>query len=183
MKRALCMPLRALLFTMLTMLTVLAPLVSIASLSACGGAKGGTEKELEALRTEIVKLRNETAMLGDRVGALERPSLKGTGQAAAIRAEDPERPPLEVVRLEPGSPRSPASSSASSPGGQAADEMALLGDAALAMEEEDDDAPRPVLRSAPGGAVIEEKALKGAPPSRTPKALGVARAAKVEVPR
>jgi hypothetical protein len=156
-------------------------LVSLASLSACGGARDGAEKELEALRTELVKLRNETSMLRDRVGVLERPSLNGRGQAAASSAEDPERPPLEVVRLEPGSPRSPAFST----DGQAADEMALLGDAALAMEEEDVDAPRPVLRSAPGGAVIEEKAVKGAPAStsRTPKALGVARSAKVEVPR
>jgi hypothetical protein len=178
MKRALWLPLRELLSG------GLAALVSLASLSACGGAKGGTEKELEALRTEIVKLRNETAMLGERVGALERPSLKskGAGQAASGPEPSSERPPLEVVRLEPGSPRSAGSASASSTGGQA-DETALLGDAALTMEEEDDDAPRPVLRSAPGGAVIEEKALKGAPPPRSPRSIGVARAAKVEVPR
>jgi hypothetical protein len=176
MKRSRCTPLCALVFA----------LASLASLSACGGARDGAEKELEALRTEITKLRTETAMLADRVGALERPSMKkSSSQAAAAAATGPQeassdRPPLEVVRLEPGSPRSSATSSM---GGQEADELALLGDAALG--EEEDDAPRPVLRSVPGGAVLEEKPSKGSPPvaSKVSRAVGPGRSVKAGAPR
>lgn len=164
MKRALGMSLCALCFV---------------SLAACGGARDGAEKELEALRTEIVKLRNETALLADRVGALERPSAKSPGEVAAGGAQDAlsERPPLEVVRLAPGSSQS--SQVTSGEGGQG--ELALLDDAAL--DEEDDEASRPILRSAPGGAVIEEKPRKGAAMSKTPKVLGAARSVKAGVPR
>lgn len=153
---------------------------SLAALPACGGARDGAEKELEALRTEIVKLRNEAALLSDRLGALERPSSKGAGQAVASGAQEAssERPPLEVVRLEPGSPRSQGASAA---GGTDAEEMALLDDAVLG--DDVDDAPRPVLRSVPGGAVIEEKPVKGALPVHAKKSFGAARSANVGVPR
>jgi hypothetical protein len=166
MKRALLSPLCALLFS---------------SLAACGGARDGAAKELEALRTEIVKLRNETAMLADRVGALERPSPKRASHAAAGGAPGKEaasdRPPLEVVRLEPSASRG------SSPGARQ-EELALLGDAAL--DEGDDGEARPVLRSGPGGAVIEDKAPKARASvagSKVPKALGASRPVKGEVPR
>jgi hypothetical protein len=170
MKRALLPPLCALLFA------------SVALLSACGGARDGAGSELEALRTEIAKLRTETAMLADRVGALERPSSNGAAKAsgsdAPAKGSASDRPPLEVVRLEPGSPRSAETSSA---GGE--EELALLRDAAL--DEEDDSEPRPVFRSAPGGAVVEDKAPKGAlsASSKTPRATGPARSPKAEVPR
>ncbi len=172
MKRALLPPLCALLFA------------SVALLSACGGARDSAGSELEALRTEIAKLRTETAMLADRVGALERPSSKGAARAEVseppAKGSASDRPPLEVVRLEPGSPRSAETSSAG-----VEEELALLGYADAAIGEEDDGEPRPVLRSAPGGAVVEDKAPKGAlsASSKAPRATGPARSPKAEVPR
>lgn len=152
---------------------------------ACGGARDVPDRQLEALRAEIVKLRNETAMLADRVGALERPAASSRGaapkDAPETRDESSDRPPLEVVRLEPGAQASPEAAAK-----QAQGERALLGDAAFYDEQEgdDDDAePRLVLRSVAGGGVVEEKAKKAAAPVKGKPALGVQRAAKAEVPR
>jgi hypothetical protein len=101
---------------------------AIAALTAgCGEQKDATDKQLAALRAEIIKVRADTAVLADRLNALElardgfrggaRPQNAATGGAPE---PEPDRPELDVVRLAPES-----------------------------------DGNRPVLRSTAGGVVIE----------------------------
>ena len=110
----------------------------VALVAACGGAHDATEKELGELRSEIVKLRADSAALHERVDALELG--RGAGKAAGAGSASPagaapngDRPALDVVRLTP----EPAE-----------------GDA-------DADGPRTVIKSAGKGAVVEETAGKG----------------------
>lgn len=120
----------------------------LVALPACGGGHDASEKQIDALQTEIVKLRAQTSILAERLDALELAQGKFRGErggpgggdarsraGAAARAEGEgdageDRPPLDVVRLSPDS----------------------QGD------EGDDEGPRPVLRSVGGGGVIEDMA-------------------------
>lgn len=117
-----------------SMRTFLLPCVAL--VAACGGAHDATEKELGELRSEVVKLRADSAALHERVDALEASRAAGRGAASATpagAAPSGDRPNLDVVRLTP----EPAE-----------------GDV-------DADGPRTVIKSAGKGAVVEETAGKG----------------------
>lgn len=158
----------------------------VASLPGCGGERDAAGKQLEALRAEIVKLRAETAILGDRLRVLERApeerrgatgvtsaggaaSAAGGGQGVAASSAEDDRPALEVVRLVPEGPEA---------GGRGAKGSfaAALDDAAALEVEEDDEEPRPLLRSVKGGGVVAEKppaAIAGKWKPRAPAKSGV----------
>lgn len=138
-----------------------APLVIVSgsapALVGCGGARDATDKQIESLQGELVKLRAENAILSERLDAVEiaqgtfRGGAGGSGSAGGSAggsgekdkaraagskgAGGDDRPDLAVVRLTP--------SSSSDPG---------------AEETDGDEGPRPVLRSVSGGGVIEDKA-------------------------
>lgn len=121
-------------------------LVALVALPACGGGHDASEKQLNELRSEIVKLRAQTAVLTERLDAVEiaqgtfRGARAGDKSAGADAPAKPggsagDRPDLTVVKLRPEPPPEPA------PAGEA----------------EPDEGPRTVIRSVGGGAVVEDK--------------------------
>lgn len=117
---------------------------ALVTLPACGGGQDASSMQLDALRAEIVKLRAETAILTERLDAVEiaQGNFRGSKAAsappssgAAPRESANDRPDLTVVKLAPDAPAEPASDDANA-----------------------EDAPRPVIRSVGGGAVIEDRA-------------------------
>jgi hypothetical protein len=122
---------------------------ALIALAACGTAEDATEKQLSQLRSEIVRLRANHAVLVQRLEAIE------ISRAAAAKAEPAQgaapqidRPTLEVVRLGPGAAASPE---------------------AEAVEAEPESGERIVLRSTKGGGVVEERIRDGAPATPTSK--------------
>lgn len=122
--------------------------LSLALLTACAGSHDASEKQLNDLRSEIVKLRAQTAILTERLDAVE--IAQGTFRGAkpgdkSATADAPtktggiagDRPDLTVVKLRPEPPP---------------EQPAAAGDV------EPDEGPRPVIRSVGGGAVVEDKA-------------------------
>ena len=106
-------------------------LVLAAALSVgCGGSRDGTEKQIADLRAELTRVRADTAAMSERLDNLEiaKGRLHTAGASAAGSPAD--RPDLEVVRLTPEAPAGP--------------------------EESDAEGPRTVIRSAGGGAVVED---------------------------
>jgi hypothetical protein len=150
-------------------------------LAGCGGGHDAAEKQVEALRTELVKVRTEAAILGERLDALERSAEKVRSAQAAeeapttgadlAAAAEADRPSLEVVRLAPepqrGRGRGPESGrerelesgrdATAAPLPTARLEEVVT---TLDGEVDDEDEPRPVLRSTKGGGVIEAKPLR-----------------------
>lgn len=105
-------------------------MLGAALLAGCGGSADVTEKQLAEIRSELTRLRADSAAMSERLDNLE--IAKGrlsTGPGAPGPSAD--RPDLEVVRLTP-----------QAPGG--------------AEDEADVDGARTVIRSAGGGAVVED---------------------------
>lgn len=123
--------------------------LAIAALTAgCGAGADATERQLSELRAELARMRAEGAVLSERLDAVER--TRGPRGATAPRrgAGEPDRPALDVVRLDP-----------SARAADAARPSPPLDDDALEPAADDDlaaDAPRPVLRSGRSGEVVAE---------------------------
>jgi hypothetical protein len=102
--------------------------IAMAALTVgCGGEKSATEQQLSALRAEMVRMRADSAILSERLDALEH-AQDGSREKEVRANEDggratpePDRPNLDVVRLAP-----------------------------------DDDKSRPVLRSTAAGLVLDD---------------------------
>ncbi len=112
-------------------------LVAVAALlSGCGGSsKNAVEKRLGDLREEITRLQNSQDRLAERMMAMEIQRQQDTTRASAPAAPAAgprmERPPLKVIRLEPGQP-------AGAPAAPAADEVPAT--------EDDEKGQRPVIK-------------------------------------
>jgi hypothetical protein len=136
--------------------------LAIAALAAgCGGNSDALERQIAGMRSELVKMRAEQAVLTDRLAAIERSGRSPQPRAAGRPSPaGPDRPALEVVRLEPG---------AAPP-----DRPELMVQAVAppgAEPQPDDEGARPLLRSTPDGGVIAvtDPDPRGAPttPQRT----------------
>lgn len=108
--------------------------------SGCAGERDALRKEVEALRQEVGRVRATNETLVARIETLELSRAEQAAKAPARGAaatQDDDRPSLDVVRLAPTAEDKPEVL-------RAVDEMG---------EE-----PRPVLRSAGGGAVVAQNA-------------------------
>lgn len=92
----------------------------------CGGGKDMMEKRLSSLQEEVTRLQNTNDRLAERLQALE---IQGFAAHAAAKSEEkalgPEdtrvvRPPLKVVKVEPGD--SPIREEGAAPEAEAAPE-------------------------------------------------------------
>jgi tol-pal system protein YbgF len=101
----------------------------LVGLTACAGSGDATQKQLEELRADVLKLRADDAAVTERLDALELASGKYRGSAAAPPAASSDRPALDVVKLAP------------------ADDDAGA---------DDESGPRTVLRSTGNGQIVEE---------------------------
>jgi hypothetical protein len=121
-----------------------------AALSGCGGATQDLQKQVDALRSELLKTRADAAALGERLDALELRGAKPAAGASTAPASPPtktaegDRPTLEVVKLGPGG-AAPAPTTAA----------------------DADDGPPAVLRSN-GKTVVQEGGPKAAPGKKPP---------------
>lgn len=106
--------------------------VAAALIAGCGAGHDGTEKQMAELRAELTKLRADSAAMSERLDNLEiaKGSLRSAGAGSPGAPVD--RPDLEVVRLTPDAPGGPT--------------------------ETDAEGARTVIRSAGGGAVVEDSA-------------------------
>lgn len=98
----------------------------------CAAQTGELDKQIAAMRSDLIGLRAENAALAERVDALEIANghLKGYEAPAATAAPAaPDKPDLAVVRLAPDEPK---------------------------HDGADDGGPRVVLRSTGKGGVVEE---------------------------
>jgi tol-pal system protein YbgF len=115
--------------------SIAVPLAALAA--ACGGGGDATQKQLDQLRNEVVKLRADNAALGERLEALELRS-GGSGKKSGAAGED--RPSLDVVKLTPD-------------GGSS--------------DDPDAETARPVVRvTGAGGTITEEKGKGTGVPQR-----------------
>ncbi|UQA59128.1 hypothetical protein [Polyangium aurulentum] len=135
-------------------------LVALAlSLCGCAGERDAMRKEVEALRQEVGRMRAENNILAARVETLELTRTKAAPAAAPPPSREDDRPSLDVVHLAPEAKAAP---------GEVGEDGAP---AAVSGEEED--APRPVLRSMGRGEVVAQtppsKGSKAAVPSRSVK--------------
>jgi len=88
-------------------------LVALSLATGCGGGHDALEKELGELRTEVSRLRAQSAQLSERVDQMDaRARAVGTtapvgaalpAPAPVVSARDGDRPVLDVVRLTPPS--------------------------------------------------------------------------------
>jgi tol-pal system protein YbgF len=98
-------------------------------LAGCAGGNDATQKQLEELRADLLKVRADNAAVTERLDALELASGKYRGSASAVpSAASSDRPTLDVVKLAPA-------------GEDAGD---------------DESGPRTVLRSTGNGQIVEE---------------------------
>jgi hypothetical protein len=129
---------------------VLGALAAVSALAGCAGpSRLELQREIDAVRSELLKARADAAALSERLDALElrgqRPAAPATAAASAPpsppRPSDGDRPALDVVKLGPAGAAAPA---------------------------ESDDATPTVLRSS--GKDVVKEAPKGAkkPPGSTP---------------
>ncbi len=71
----------------------------------CAGGRSDLEKKVRALQDEVTLLHNSNDRLEDRLAAMELGLAEAAvGQRQAPPAERLARPPLKVVRLDPGAP-------------------------------------------------------------------------------
>jgi hypothetical protein len=124
----------------------------------CGGERDAMRKEVEALRQEVGRMRAQNNILAARIETLEITRTKAAAAAPPPPpSRDDDRPSLDVVHLAPDA-------SASSPS-EVGVPGALVG---AALDEDERDEPRPVLRSMGRGEVIAQtppsKPGKTAPP-------------------
>jgi hypothetical protein len=80
-------------------------LAALGLLGACGGGHDELSKRLASVQSDLIKLQGHSDRLEQRLQALEMrkesvPSARPVGDRAEPLA--PERPPLMVVKLEPG---------------------------------------------------------------------------------
>ena len=101
--------------------------------AGCGGQSDQIDKQLAALRTDVMGVRAENAALAERVDALEIKAGGLKGYQAPATPKDTDKPDLAVVRLAPEKE---------------------------AETPPTDEGPRMVLRSNGKGGVIEEE-VKG----------------------
>lgn len=116
--------------------------------SGCGAsATEGLQRQLDALRSDVLKSRADSAALGERLDALELRGGRPAAHAAAATSAAPtrpaagDRPALDVERLGP------------TPSGEAQTPPAA---------QEADDGPPAVLRSF-GKTIVTEGGPKGGP--------------------
>lgn len=118
----------------------------LSSLCALGCSSGldGVEKRLSAMREEITALQNQNDRLVERMDALEVKQARAEAKSKAPVASEAttERPPLKVVRLEPGA----------EPGAPQTGDVA-------AGEAADDPSPRTVIRGR--GSNVEGRLASG----------------------
>ena len=120
--------------------------VALVFAAGCGGAAEQTlPTQLGELRSEILRLRADHAALSDRLDAMER----GPAGPSGTSARPSDRPELETVRLAP----------------ETAEESASVDE-----PQEEEDSARVVLRSTPGGGVVEDSQRAGADPVKSPAA-------------
>jgi len=110
------------------------PLLAVAGLlGACGGGHDELSKRLAAMQSDLVKLQSHSDRLEQRLQTLEMHKDAAPRPASASPSPGPERPPLMVVKLEPGDDTRDAPTDA----------------ATAALRPEDsaaDQSPRPVIR-------------------------------------
>lgn len=111
--------------------------VAAALFAGCGAGHDGTEKQMAELRAELTKLRSDSAAMSERLDNLEISKGRLRSAGAGSPESPADRPDLEVVRLTP--------------------------DAAGGPSETDAEGARTVIRSAGGGAVVEDS---GAGPAK-----------------
>jgi len=139
---------------------ILLPLALALFMCGCAGERDAMRKEMEALRQEVGRMRAENNILAARVETLELTRTKAPPAAAPPPSREDDRPSLDVVHLAP-------EAKAASPG-----EVGVDGAQAMVSGEEEDE-PRPVLRSMGRGEVVAQtppsKPSKAAVPSRSVK--------------
>ena len=85
-------------------------LAASCTLSACGGSHDNLSKRLASVQTDLTRLQNHSDRLEERLEALEMRKQTPVAKAAAGAASTGARPPLLIVKLEPGdaTPEAPA---------------------------------------------------------------------------
>ncbi len=140
---------------------------SLACAACGGGSKDSLEKRVTSLQEELTALQNQHDRLADRLQALETRAQQAAPSRAPAKDADEEerlsRPPLKVVKLEPGSEARPSAEP----------------DEAVAPDEKDS-GPRPVIREygkpaspakapAPGWRAVSSGLSQDQPGSPHPK--------------
>jgi hypothetical protein len=111
---------------------------------SCAGGSDAMQKELSDIRSELVKLRAQNAILTDRLDSIETIARRPPAPRPAPPAEDSDRPSLEVVRLGPETPASaPANAGKPRPG---AEPQAQDGAPAEPAADSSAGGSRPVIR-------------------------------------
>jgi hypothetical protein len=125
--------------------------------SGCaGGGQEALRKEIEALRTEVGRVRADNNILTARVETLELTNAKLAARApaaepaSASKSAEDDRPSLDVVHLAPTPEGGTSASLAPIPPTHDDDPNS---------SNEPDDAPRPTLRSTARGEVITQPAV------------------------
>jgi hypothetical protein len=108
-------------------------LVAASGLGACGGGHDELAKRLAAVQSDLIKLQSHSDRLEQRLGALEMRKESAPAAHPAAEASNASKPPLMVVKLEPGDETRDAAADAPT--------------AALRPEDSAaDPSPRPVIR-------------------------------------
>lgn len=132
----------------------LAALVAGLTAGCGGGSRDAMEKRLAELREDITRLQNSQDRIAERMMAMEiqrqQDGARAAAPAPATSARPVERPPLKVIRLEPGQPGGPAAPTETAP---------------VAEPEDDDKGDRPVIKL---------RGKQGQLDTSTPRALGAA---------
>ena len=110
-------------------------LAAVGLLGACGGGHDEVSKRLASVQSELIKLQSHSDRMEQRLQALEmrKESVPSARPVDTARPTTPDRPPLMVVKLEPGDDTRDASANAPT--------------AALRPEDSAaDQSPRPMIR-------------------------------------
>jgi hypothetical protein len=114
---------------------------------SCAGSSDAMQKELSDIRSELVRLRAQTAILTDRLDSMETAARRVSAAPRAPVQEDPDRPALEVVHLAP-EPRAsaPPQASAEAPADRPSPRQAQDGGRAETQAGPPAGDSRPVIR-------------------------------------
>jgi tol-pal system protein YbgF len=142
---------------------------------ACGGGSDAAEKQVDALRLELTKLRAETAALSERLDAVELSQgtfRGGPGRGGGGAVSGGAGAAGATGAGAAGAGAAGAGGASAKGSGAAGDDRPSLSVVRLAPDgsgsgsgsgdaggeyDDSEDAPRPVLRSVGGGGVIEER--------------------------
>lgn len=72
------------------------------SLTACGGGHDELAKRLSSVQADLTRLQNHSDRLEERLEALEMRKAQAAAPPPVETAHAVDRPPLKVVKLEPG---------------------------------------------------------------------------------